>query len=256
MKKTYITAFLTIVRKEMTRFFRIWSETLLPSAITITLYFIIFGTTLGSQIGPVKGFTYIQYIAPGLILMAVITNAYSNVVFSFYLMRFTKSIEELLVAPIPNYLILLGFISGGVARGVIVGAIVTLIALFFTHLHIYNALVIVSVVLLVTLVFALAGFANALFAKRFDDTTIIPTFVLTPLNYLGGIFYPVAFLPPLWRHLSMCNPILYMVNAFRYGMLGITDVSLTAAFVVLLVCCVGLFAVNLYMLNKGVGIKT
>lgn len=256
MYKIYFTAFKTILRKEITRFMRIWSQTLLPPAITMTLYFVIFGSTLGNQIGKIQGFNYIQYIAPGLILMSVITNAYSNVVSSFFSMRFTKSIEELLIAPIPNYLILLGFMVGGVTRGLLVGLVVTILALFFTHLHIHNIWCIISVVLLSALLFSLAGFTNALFAKKFDDISIIPTFVLTPLNYLGGIFYPVTFLTPFWHKLSLCNPILYMVNAFRYGVLGISDVSLINAFVILTLCCIVLFAINLHLLNKGTGIRT
>jgi ABC-2 type transport system permease protein len=254
--KIYWIAFLTILRKESTRFFRIWIQTLLPPAITMTLYFLIFGNLLGSQIGRIAGFTYMQYIAPGLIMMSVITNAYTNVVSSFYGMRFQKSVEELLVAPLPNALLLLGFVAGGVMRGLIVGLIVTVIALFFTHLTIYNLLAIIVVVLFAAILFALAGFTNALFAKKFDDITIIPTFVLTPLTYLGGVFYSIQLLPDFWRHLSFLNPILYMVNAFRYGILGVSDVSVVSALSLLAVCCVALFWLNVHLLNKGVGIRS
>lgn len=252
----YWVAFQTILRKETMRFLRIWIQTLLPPAITMTLYFLIFGNLLGSQIGHMNGFSYMQYIAPGLIMMSVITNAYTNVVSSFYGMRFQKSVEELLIAPLPNYLFLLGYVAGGVLRGLLVGLIVTVIALFFTHLTVHNVFAIFIVVLLAATLFALAGFTNALFAKKFDDITIVPTFVLTPLTYLGGVFYSIQLLPEFWRHLSFLNPILYMVNAFRYGILGISDVSVSVALLMLTVCCVGLFWLNLRLLNKGVGIRT
>lgn len=255
-RQIYWVAFQTILRKETTRFLRIWIQTMLPSAITMTLYFLIFGNLLGSQIGHMNGFSYMQYIAPGLIMMAVITNAYTNVVSSFYGMRFQKSVEELLIAPLPNYLFLLGYVAGGVLRGLLVGLIVTVIALFFTHLTVHNIFAIFMVVLLAATLFALAGFTNALFAKKFDDITIVPTFVLTPLTYLGGVFYSIQMLPEFWRHLSFLNPILYMVNAFRYGILGISDVSVSVALLMLAICCVGLFWLNLRLLNKGVGIRS
>lgn len=256
MNKVYYIAFLTILRKEMTRFFRIWSQTLLPPVITMALYFVIFGHVIGSQVANIQGFHYMQYIAPGLIMMSVITNAYANVVGSFFGIRFQKSIEELLVAPIPNTLILLGFIAGGVVRGLITGLLVTLLALCFTHLHVYNVFVILSVVLLSALLFSLAGFTNALYAKRFDDIAIVPTFILTPLTYLGGVFYSIHLLPAAWYVASLFNPILYIVSAFRYGILGISDVSVTVAFIILILCCAGLFILNLRLLNKGVGIRT
>lgn len=252
----YWIAFQTILRKETIRFLRIWIQTLLPSAITMTLYFLIFGNLLGSQIGKMHGFSYMQYIAPGLIMMSVITNSYTNVVSSFFGMRFQKSVEELLVAPLPNYLFLLGFVAGGVLRGLVVGLIVTIIALCFTHLTIHSLLTIMLVIFLAATLFALAGFTNALFAKKFDDITIVPTFILTPLTYLGGVFYSIDLLPDFWRHLSFLNPILYMVNAFRYGILGIGDVSVMNSLLMLVVCCVGLFSINLHLLNKGVGIRT
>lgn len=255
-RQIYWVAFQTILRKETTRFLRIWIQTLLPPAITMTLYFLIFGNLLGSQIGRMDGFSYMQYIAPGLIMMTVITNAYTNVVSSFYGMRFQKSVEELLIAPLPNYLFLLGYVAGGVLRGLLIGLIVTIIALFFTHLTVHNVFTILVVVFLAATLFALAGFTNALFAKKFDDITIIPTFVLTPLTYLGGVFYSIQMLPDFWRHLSFLNPILYMVNVFRYGILGVSDVSVSGALSMLGFCCVVLFCVNLRLLNKGVGIRT
>lgn len=256
MNKIYFIAFLTIIRKECIRFFRIWMQTLLPPAITTVLYFLIFGHILGNQIGKIEGFSYIQYIAPGLIMMQIISNAYTNVVSSFYSMRFQKSIEEIIVAPVPNSLILCGFIFGGVLRSLIVGIIVAAIALFFTHLELYNFLVTFLSALLAAILFSLAGFTNAIFAKTFDDVSIIPTFVLTPLTYLGGVFYSLTLLSPVWQKISYANPILYMVNAFRFGILGISDVPLFAAFVILSGFCVLLFAFNLSLLNKGVGIRT
>lgn len=252
----YFIAFVTILRREMVRFFRIWVQTLLPPIITMTLYFIIFGHLLGTQIQSMQGFSYIQYIAPGLIMMSVITNAYANVVSSFYGARFNKSVEELLVSPIPTYLFLLGYIAGGVIRGLIVGVLVTVLALFFTHLHLHNLFIIFSVVLLAAILFSLAGFTNALYAKKFDDISIIPTFVLTPLTYLGGVFYSIKLLPPLWQTVSLFNPILYMVNAFRYGILGVSDIQPYMALLMLLIFCIVLFGFNIRLLNKGVGIRT
>ncbi len=256
MNKIYWIAFITIIRKEFVRFMRIWPQTLLPPAITSTLYFMIFGHLLGSQIGTIDGFSYIQYIAPGLIMMQIVTNAYTNVVFSFFSIRFQKSIEEMIIAPIPNAVILLGFIFAGMLRGLVVGVIITVITLFFTHLHIYNLFLILASAFLAALLFSLAGFTNALFAKKFDDVSIIPTFVLTPLTYLGGVFYSINLLPPFWRDLSMLNPILHMVNIFRYGILGISDIPISVAITILIVCSAALFALNLRLLNKGVGIRT
>lgn len=251
-----IIAFFTIVRKEILRFMRIWSQTLIPPIITTALYFAIFGHILGSKLGLTQGVTYMQFIAPGLIMMAVINNAYVNTVSSVYMMRFSKSIEEILVAPIPNYLILLGFCSVGVTRGIIVGLLVTVVALFFTHLHIYNILITFAIVILSAVLFSLAGFLNALFAKKFDDIAFIPTFILTPLSYLGGIFYPVSLLPGIWHKLSLFNPIVYMVNAFRFGIVGITDIPVSIAFIILLGFSLVLLILNLYFLHKGTGLKT
>lgn len=251
-----IIAFATIFRKETLRFMRTWGQTLLPPVITTALYFAIFGHVLGPKLGLIHGVNYMQYIAPGLIMMAIINNAYMNTVFSVYVMRFAKSIEEILVAPIPNYLILLSFTVVGVTRGIIVGALVTIVALFFTHLHIYSIAITFSIIFLAGLLFSLAGFLNALFAKKFDDTAFIPTFILTPLNYLGGIFYPISLLPPFWHTLSLFNPILYMVNAFRYGIIGISDINVLYAFIILISCSIILLGLNLYYLNKGTGLRT
>ena len=249
------TAFKTIVIKEYNRFIRIWIQTVLPPAITTALYFIIFGELIGSQISDIHGFSYMDYIVPGLILMAVITNAYANVVSSFYSSKFQKSIEELLVSPIPNYLIVSGYMVGGIARGMIVGAVVTLVAMFFSDFHVHNFFIALAVFVLTAALFSLAGLINAVYANSFDDITIIPTFVLTPLTYLGGIFYSIEMLPEFWQKVSLINPILYMINSFRYGLLGVTDTDLTTAFAVILLFIISLFGFALRLLNKGIGIK-
>jgi len=244
-------AFVTIFTREIRRFMRIWLQTLLPPAITIVLYFVIFGTLIGSRIGDMAGFPYIQFVVPGLIMMSVITNSYGNVVSSFYGNKFQGSIEELLVSPVPNYVILLGFVLGGVARGLAVGLIVTLLSLFFTHLPLENIWVTVMIVFLTAVLFSLAGLINAIFAQSFDDISIIPTFVLTPLTYLGGVFYSIDLLPDFWQKVSLGNPVLYMVNAFRYGFLGISDINIVVAFAMVLVFIVLLFLYALHLLARG-----
>jgi len=244
-------AFVTIVVKEIRRFVRIWVQTLLPPAITMALYFVIFGNLIGSRIGDMGGFKYIQFVVPGLIMMAVITNAYSNVVSSFYGAKFQRHVEEMLVSPIPNQVILLGFVIGGVARGLAVGLIVTVLSLFFTHLQVHNIGITILVVLLTAVLFSLAGFINAVYANSFDDISIIPTFVLTPLIYLGGVFYSIDMLPKFWASASQVNPILYMINAFRYGLLGVSDVNVTFAFAMIIGCIVALYAYSLHLLNTG-----
>ncbi|BCE02559.1 ABC transporter permease [Marinicellulosiphila megalodicopiae] len=250
-------AFHTIVKKEIRRFMRIWMQTLLPPAITMVLYFIIFGNLIGPRIGEMGGFDYMAFIVPGLIMMSIITNSYGNVASSFYSNKFQKSIEELLVAPVSNPVILMGYVIGGAARGLAVGLIVTLLSLFFTKLHIHNLFVVLSVSILTAIVFSLAGFINGVFANKFDDISIIPTFVLTPLTYLGGVFYSISLLPEFWQVVSQFNPILYMVNAFRYGILGEagSDVNIWYSFFMLAVFTAILFAYSLRLLNKGVGIK-
>lgn len=247
--------YLTIVRKEVTRILRIWIQTVVPPAITMTLYFVIFGNLIGRRIGEMGGFDYMQYIAPGLIMMSVITNSYANVVSSFFGAKFGKHIEELLVSPMPNSLILLGHVTGGVTRGLLVGMVVTVIALFFTDLKLVHPLITASIVLLTAIVFSLAGFINAVFARKFDDISIIPTFVLTPLTYLGGIFYSISLLPDFWENVSRANPILYMVNAFRYGMLGTSDIGIGKAYTIILVFMVALYTLSILLLKKGIGIK-
>ena len=249
-------AFKTILVREVLRFIRIWIQTVLPPVITTALYFVIFGNLIGSQIGDMGGFRYMDYIVPGLIMMAVITNSYANVVSSFYGSKFQHNIEEMLVSPVPNYLIVSGFVAGGLARGITVGIAVTLISLFFSELRIHNFWVAGSVIVLTSILFALAGLINGVFAKSFDDISIIPTFVLTPLTYLGGIFYSIDMLPEFWQKASLINPILYMVNAFRYGILGVSDIDLWSSYAIILGFVAALFAFSLYLLNKGHGIRT
>ena len=245
----------TIVRKETGRFLRIWLI-FLPSVITTTLYYVIFGAFIGSQIQGVSGFTYIQFIVPGLVMMAVITNSFSNVASSFFGSKFQKSIEELLVAPISPFLVVAGYVTGGVLRGLLTGVLVLGVALFFTHLTVHNILLTVVFVFLTALLFSLAGMVNAIYAKKFDGISIVPVFVLTPLTYLGGVFYSVSVLPVFWQHVSAFNPILYMVNGFRYGLLGISDVSVTGSLVILVVLSVAMLGFNIYLFKTGRGLRT
>lgn len=241
----------TIVRKEIHRFMRIWVQTLLPPAITMSLYFIIFGSLIGSRIGTMEGFNYMEFVVPGLIMMSVITNSYSNVVSSFYSAKFHRSIEELLVSPMPNYIILIGYVTGGVARGLAVGVIVTLLSQFFMDMNIHNIWVTISIVIMTSVLFSLMGFLNAIFANSFDDISIIPTFVLTPLTYLGGVFYSITMLPEFWQGVSQLNPVLYMVNAFRFGILGISDVNIYTAMLGVAAFIVALYSYCIYLLSKG-----
>ena len=255
-RKVFITAYNTIVIKEVSRFMRIWVQTIIPPAVSMALYFLIFGNLIGPRIGSMSGFAYIQYIAPGLIMMSIINNSYANVVSSFFGAKFQRHIEEMLVAPIPNFVILAGYITGGIARGIIVGIVVTIVAMFYTKLQIHSYLIIVLVVLMTSILFSLAGFINAVFAKKFDDISIIPTFILTPLIYLGGVFYSINLLPEFWQTVSRLNPILYMVNAFRYGILGVSDIGLLTAFLIIAVFIIILFAFSLYLMHTGKGIKS
>lgn len=241
----------SIVSKEIHRFTRIWVQTLLPPAITMSLYFVIFGTLIGSRIGQMGGFSYMEFVVPGLIMMSVITNSYSNVVSSFYSAKFQRSIEEILVSPTPNYIILLGYVMGGVSRGLLVGAIVTLMSLFFTDLQVQHLGITIAIVFLTSVLFSLMGFVNAVFANSFDDISIIPTFVLTPLTYLGGVFYSISLLPDFWQGVSLLNPILYMVNVFRFGILGISDIQVEYAFMGVLVFIALLTMLCLYLLETG-----
>lgn len=250
-----LIAFKTIVIKECLRFLRIWVQTLIPPVITVALYFVIFGNLIGSQIGNIGEFTYMEFIVPGLVLMALISNSYANVVSSFYGSKFQRNIEEMLISPLPNYLILIGFISGGMARGIIVGIAVLIVSLFFSDLNIYNYPVTIAIFLLTSILFSLAGIINAIYANSFDDITIIPTFVLTPLTYLGGIFYSIKMLPEFWQQASLLNPVLYMINAFRYGLLGVSDIPLLHAFSLIIAFIIALFLYALHLLNTGKGLK-
>ncbi len=250
-----LVAVKTIVRKEMARVLRIWIQTIVPPAITMTLYFVIFGNLIGRRIGSMDGFDYMQYIAPGLIMMSVITNSYGNVVSSFFGAKFARHIEEMLVAPMSYASIIIGHVAGGVLRGLLVGTLVTVIALFFTRLEVAHPLIMISIVLLSSIVFSLAGFINAIFATKFDDISIVPTFVLTPLTYLGGVFYTISLLPPFWQNVSKANPILYMVNAFRYGILGKSDIDIVHAYTILFVFIVVLFTACVQLMRRGVGIR-
>ena len=250
-----LVAVRTIIRKEVSRVLRIWVQTIVPPAITMTLYFIIFGNLIGRRIGTMDGFDYMQYIAPGLIMMSVITNSYGNVVSSFFGAKFGRHLEEMLVAPMSSATIIIGHVAGGVLRGLLVGLLVTVIALFFTRLDVAHPFVVVSIVLLSSVVFSLAGFINAVFAKKFDDISIVPTFVLTPLTYLGGVFYSISLLPAFWQNVSKANPILYMVNAFRYGILGKSDISIGHAYVILVVFVIVLFSACMILMKRGTGIR-
>ena len=248
-------AYVTIVLKEITRFMRIWQQTLIPPAISTLLYFVIFGNLIGKRIGQMDGFDYMDFLVPGLILMAVINASYQNVVGSFFGAKWGKSIEELLVSPTPNSIILLAYITGGVARGMLVGLIVTGISLLFTDLNVFNLGILTGVVILTAVLFSLGGFVNAIFAKTFDDVSIIPTFVLLPLTYLGGVFYSIDLLGDFWQQVSKANPILYMVNAFRYGFLGISDVSLSFSFGMIGFFIICFFALSLYLLTYSRGLR-
>lgn len=249
-------ALYTITRREVMRMLRIWSQTLIPPAITMTLYFVIFGKLIGSRIGPMHGFSYMQYIVPGLTMMSVITNSYANITSSFFGSKFGRYVEEMLASPMPSWVVLAGYVAGAVLRGLLVGAIVLGIALFFTSLRVAHPLVAASTVLLGATIFSLAGFINAIFARKFDDIAIVPTFVLAPLTYLGGVFYSVAMLGEPWRTISLANPILYMVNAFRYGVLGIGDVPVWIAYAVMASFIFVLGAIALTLLHKGVGLRS
>ncbi|MEX0729179.1 MAG: ABC transporter permease [Aquisalimonadaceae bacterium] len=253
-KRTLVALF-TIARKETIRYLRIWMQTLVPPAITMTLYFVVFGNLIGPRIGPMNGYTYIDFIVPGIIMMSVITNSYANVVSSFFGAKFQRHIEELMVSPAPNAVILLGYVAGGVGRGLLIGLIVTVVSLLFTQLQIYSLAITCSVVLLTSILFSLGGFINGIFARKFDDIAIVPTFVLTPLTYLGGVFYSIALLPDFWRAVSLANPVLYMVNAFRYGILGASDIDIGVAYALIFFFIAVLGGFSLHLLNRGVGLR-
>ncbi|OGO84928.1 MAG: ABC transporter permease [Chromatiales bacterium RIFOXYA1_FULL_46_5] len=256
MSSRNLIALQSILYKETNRFMRIWVQTLVPPAITMTLYFVIFGALVGSRIGDMGGFSYMEFIVPGLIMMSVITNSYSNVASSFFSAKFQRNVEELLVAPVPNYIIVLGYVGGCVARGILVGLIVSLLSLFFVDIKVHHLFILMSTVVLTATLFSLAGLINAIYAKTFDDISIIPTFVLTPLTYLGGVFYSLSLLPQFWQYVSQINPIVYMVNAFRYGFLGVSDVNLVFAFSVIIGFIVVFFSFAMYLINKGTGLRS
>ncbi len=257
IRSTNLIAMYTVARREIVRILRIWTQTLIPPIITMTLYFIIFGKLIGSRLGKIEGdFSYMQYIVPGLVMMSVINNSYMNISSSFYGAKFQRSVEEMLVAPMANWAILYGYVIGAVARGLVVGLLVLLVALFFTSLHVAHPFIALASITLGAIIFALAGFINAVFANKFDDIALVPTFVITPLTYLGGVFYSINMLGEPWRAISHANPILYMVNAFRYGILGISDVAVGWAFVVMLVFIVGLTIMALQLLRRGVGLRS
>ncbi len=249
------TGFKTIVIREYGRIIRIWGQTIVPPVVTATLYFVIFGSLIGQRVGAMGGFDYRRYLAPGLIMMAVITNSYANVVSSFFGAKFGKHVEEMLVSPLPSWVIVAGYAAGGMVRGLLVGVAVTVVSLVFTHLHVHHLAVILAAVLITSLTFALGGFLNAMFARNFDQVNWIPTFVLTPLTYFGGVFYSITLLPEWARRLSFVNPILYMVNAFRYGFLGVSDVDVGAAFALMVLAAAALFAVAVALMERGTGIR-
>lgn len=250
-----IISFTTLLRKEVYRFLRIWSQTLVPPVITQALYFLIFGKFIGSQINDISGVNYMAFIIPGLVMMAVINSSFTNVAGSFFSSKFQRSIEEILVSPMPNWAIVGGYVLGAVARGIIVGFLVFCVSVFFTRPTIFNFGFIILFVVLTATVFALAGLTNGILAKKFDDISIFPTFFVMPLTYLGGVFYSINSLPQVWQTISRFNPILYMVNGFRYGFYGISDVNIGTSIFILLLFMFGLIFVNLYLLKEGVGLK-
>ncbi|MDY6967838.1 MAG: ABC transporter permease [Spirochaetota bacterium] len=254
--KEKITALLTIIRKEIKRFIRIWLQTLLPPVVTQTLYFIIFGKFIGTRIGNIQGISYMAFIVPGLVMMSVINSSYMNVVSSFFGSKFHRNVEELMVSPTPNWVIIAGYVIGGAIRGILVGLIVFSISIFFTRPVIYNFWIVSIFIILTAIVFALSGFTNAIFAKKFDDISIFPTFIITPLIYLGGIFYSIQNLPKFWQSVSKLNPILYMINGFRFGFHGFSDVNVITSIIILITFTVTLVSINLFLLKKGTGLKS
>lgn len=255
MKLAWV-AFQTILTKETRRFTRIWVQTLVPPVITMTLYFVIFGQLIGSRIGEMGGFTYMQFIVPGLIMMSALTNSFGNVASSFYSTKFAKNVEELLISPTSSHVIILGYVAGGMARGLCVGALVTIVSLFFISFDVHSWWIVIFTLMLTTATFSLGGLINAIFARSFDDISIIPTFVLTPLTYLGGVFYSISLLPEFWQGVSKLNPIVYMINGFRYGFLGISDVSLITSFVVLCTFIVSLYFIAYLLIQRGTGLRS
>ncbi len=256
MMRLYWIALQSIWVKEVTRFSRIWTQTLVPPVITMSLYFVIFGSLIGPRIGTMAGVDYMQFIVPGLIMMAVITNSYSNVAASFFSAKFSRNIEELLVAPVPAHVIIAGYVGGGVGRGMCVGILVTIVSLFFVPLHVHSWWMIVCTLLLTAILFSLCGLLNGIFAKTFDDISIIPTFLLTPLTYLGGVFYSLQLLSPFWQAASRLNPVIYMISGLRYGFLGITDVSAAVTIGVLMALVCLAYCLSWYLIERGCGLRS
>ncbi|MDZ4226169.1 MAG: ABC transporter permease [Patescibacteria group bacterium] len=249
-------AYYTVARKDVTRMIRLWKQTFLPSVVTTVLYFIVFGTFIGSQLEPIHGVSYMLFIVPGLVMMQIITNAYSNTSTALFMAKFQRNLEEMMVSPMPDWIIVAGYVTAGIVRGCIIGILVLITALFFTHLTVYSAAIIVAAFVLTCVLFSLGGFLNAMFADTFDSISIVPTFVLTPLTFLGGVFYSVELFPEFWQNVSYLNPILYMVNAFRYGFLGESDVNVTLAFGIIITLIIVFLTLILWLFKKGTGVKT
>lgn len=249
-------AYFTIVRKEFLRLFRVWAQTLLPPAVTTVLYFLVFGKFIGSQVDAVNGVDYMEFIVPGVIMLSVIMQSFMHSAFGYYIAKFQKSLEEILVSPTPYWIMISGYVTGGVLRGLVTGAILLVVSFFFTPLHVYHFGHLLAFAFLSSVLFSLAGLVNAIFAKNFDTINIFPTFILTPLTYLAGTFYSLTMLPPLWRDLSLWNPVLYMTNGFRYGMIGVTDVNLGQSYVILLVLIAALSTIVWYLFHSGRGVRT
>ena len=256
MSNLYFTALKSLAVKETNRYLRIWVQTLVPPVITTSLYFVIFGNLIGGRIGDMAGFSYMEFIVPGLIMMSAITSSYANVSSSFFSQKFQKNIEEILVAPVPTHIIIWGFVIGGVGRSVMVGTLVTIISLFFVPLHVYSWVIVVITLLMTAILFSLAGLLNGIFAQSFDDVSIVPTFVLQPLTYLGGVFYAISMLPPFWQAVSKINPIVYMISGFRYGFLGVMDVSIVVSMSILVLFIVVLYSVCWHLIDLGRGLRS
>ena len=256
MFNLYFTALKSLAIKETNRYLRIWVQTLVPPVITTSMYFVIFGNLIGGRIGEMDGFSYMEFIVPGLIMMSVITSSYSNVASSFFSQKFQKNIEELLIAPVPTHVIIWGFVIGGLGRSILVGTLVTVISLFFVPLNVYSWVVVVATLLMTGILFSLAGLLNGVFAQSYDDVSIVPTFVLQPLTYLGGVFYAISMLPPFWQAVSKINPIVYMISGFRYGFLGITDVSIISSMTILIGFIVVFYTICWQLIERGRGLRS
>ncbi|GAA0368869.1 ABC transporter permease [Alkalibacterium iburiense] len=256
MFSLYFTALKSLAVKETNRYLRIWVQTLVPPVITTSLYFVIFGNLIGGRIGEMEGFSYMEFIVPGLIMMSVITSSYSNVSSSFFSQKFQKNIEELLIAPVPTHIIMWGFVIGGLGRSILVGTLVSIISLFFVPLQVYSWSVVILTLLMTSILFSLAGLLNGIFAQSFDDVSIVPTFVLQPLTYLGGVFYAISMLPPFWQAVSRVNPIVYMISGFRFGFLGVIDVPIVFSILILILFIIVLYSIDWYLIEKGRGLRS